>query len=79
MKYKITLSGIAAEEAGKDELVIDLMGPAKLSELESELRKKIPALGRYLIKFSVNGHFHHDDVSVSERDELLVFTPYAGG
>ncbi|HYW96248.1 MAG TPA: MoaD/ThiS family protein [Bacteroidales bacterium] len=79
MKYNIALTGIAAEEAGKNELVIELMGPVKLSELESELQKKIPALGRYLIKFSVNGHFHHEDVSVSEGDELLVFTPYAGG
>jgi hypothetical protein len=80
MLFNLKFSGIAAQEAGQNTLEIDLPGPASVETIRRELLKKIPALGRYQIHFSMQGNLLSDEKKVLEgQEELLVFSPYSGG
>ncbi len=79
MTYTLELTGIAAQISGTRTLQLQLSGEASLLEIEQELVKKIPALGRYDLKFSVNGRLHPKETVPNEKDELLIFSPYSGG
>ncbi len=79
MPFIVKLTGIPAEKSGTENITIENAGIRSVSELELELRKKIPALSRYLLKFSVNGKLQSEDYLIKEEDHLLVFSAYSGG
>ncbi len=79
MPYNLILTGLPAEMTGKRKISLNTGGITTLAQLEKELRKKIPALGRYVLKISVNGKLQADDIDISDKDEFLVFSAYSGG
>ncbi len=79
MAFTLSLTGLAKEKAGENVLIIENTQIATISGLEEEVLKRIPALDRYSLKFSVNGVLKSQEHPIVESDELLVFCAYSGG
>ncbi len=79
MSVRVLFFGATADVAGKRETSIDLGGNSNVgAALESVLRDQ-PSLQSYKLLFSVNQEYAELDTSISDGDELAIFTPVSGG
>ena len=76
MKLNITLSGIALDLAGKEIIPIELNDPETLLKTISTT---VPGLENYFLLISINGKFTENYSSLKPGDNVLVFSPIAGG
>jgi hypothetical protein len=76
MKFTIQLSGIASELARKEKLNIEIINTDKLDDT---IINSIPGLEEYYFFISINGKKTENYSSVTAEDDILVFSPIAGG
>lgn len=76
MKLNITLSGIARDLAGKEIISIELDDPETLLKTISTA---VPGLENYYLLISINGKSTENYSSLKTSDNILVFSPVAGG
>jgi hypothetical protein len=76
MKLSIQLSGIARELAVQECLDIDIKNP---DQFYDTVLKSIPDLEKYYFLISINGKKSENYSSITEEDNILVFSPIAGG
>lgn len=77
MKVRILLFGILAEEAGKQELVIDDV--SSLESLKRHILDRYPSYENYRFRISVNQTFVKGDIKLHDGDEVALLPPFAGG
>ena len=73
----IKLTGIAADLYGSGELEVN--GVSRVDQLNESLRSSIKGLDNYTYKISVNSKLAGEKEALSEKDEIIVFNPFAGG
>ncbi len=76
MVLNIHLAGIARDLSGKESIAIETNHTDKLNDV---LEKAIPDLKSYYYAISINGKLSTDYSSLRNEDEILVFSPVAGG
>lgn len=76
MELKIQLSGIASEISGKEMIIIEL---ENYDDFHNTLTKYIPGLINCSYRISINGSLTDDLSGIFQADEILLFSPIAGG
>jgi hypothetical protein len=76
MKLTIQLSGIARDLAEKDTLTIEIEDTDKLY---NTISNAVPGLEKYYFVISINGKKTENYSSLETKDNVLVFSPIAGG
>jgi hypothetical protein len=76
MKLTIHLSGIAWELAENDTITIEINDK---DNLHNTISKAIPGLENYFFMISINGKRTENYSSLNTNDNILVFSPIAGG
>ncbi len=79
MKVSVLFFGATADEAGTREIEIDFADNAKAEEVFGEIVNKFPRLGNHKLLFAVNQEYAGGDETISDGDELAVFTAVSGG
>ena len=82
MNVKVLFFGATAEAAGKREIGFEAQTGKNAAEVFDEILAAFPGLqksfGKTLL-FSINQEYANGDESVSDGDELAVFTAVSGG
>jgi molybdopterin converting factor small subunit len=76
MKLIIHLSGIARDLAGMENLYIEIDNPDYLND---SIIRSVPGMEKFYFSISVNGKLVENYSSIKEEDNILVFSPVAGG
>jgi molybdopterin converting factor subunit 1 len=80
MKITLFTFGIAREMIGQKQVQVELPNGADTNFLRHYLESEYPGL-KGLVKYSiaVNQEYIHENVVISETDELAVIPPVSGG
>lgn len=78
---KVRLFAIARERAGRDEVEVNLTGPATVSDLRAALENTIPALDGLIrgAMISVDEDYATDDTAITPASRLALIPPVSGG
>jgi molybdopterin converting factor subunit 1 len=83
MKVKVLFFGATADEAGTSETQLDIPAESTSASAFDSVIEAFPALTasrrREDLLFAVNQEYISGDESVSEGDELAIFTAVSGG
>jgi len=76
MIINIGLTGIAREITGKKIITVEIKNP---DGFHSCLLEALPGLKNYSYQVSVNGKLTNDLSLIDQKDNIMVFSPIAGG
>ena len=76
MKIIVHLAGIARDLAGKENISIEIVNSEHLYDVISA---SIPGLENFYFLISINGRIANNHSLMKEEDNILVFSPTAGG
>jgi molybdopterin synthase sulfur carrier subunit len=79
MKVSVLFFGATADEAGTREVEIDFTENTQAGEAFAEIVNRFPRLVNHKLLFAVNQEYANGDETISEGDELAVFTAVSGG
>jgi MoaE-MoaD fusion protein len=71
--------GATADIVGSREKHLNIEENRRSRDLLDMVRRDYPALGSHRLLLSLNQEFASGEESVSEGDELAIFTPVSGG
>ena len=80
MSLTIALYGITRDIVGTSTLELPAPAPATVGALLAEMRRQYPALGELRsCAVAVNNEYADEELALSERDEIALIPPVAGG
>lgn len=79
MKVRVLFFGATAAAVGKRETFIELRPNSNVATALDSVLKNHPALESQKLLFSINEEYVRPDTSLSDGDDLAVFTPVSGG
>lgn len=79
MKVSVLFFGATADEVGTREINLEFSDNAKASDAFGEIVNKYPRLAQHKLLFAVNQEYANGDETISDGDELAVFTAVSGG
>lgn len=79
MNLKIQFFGMIAELVGKEHLEIDGFQGSALKEVESYLLEEFPDLGKMTYTMSLNRQIVDKGTRLTQKSEIALLPPFAGG
>jgi molybdopterin converting factor small subunit len=79
MKISVLFFGATADEAGTREINLELGENTSAKDAFGEIVSKYPRLANHKLLFAVNQEYASGDETISDGDELAVFTAVSGG
>ena len=80
MSLSIALYGITRDIVGASSLELPAPAPTTVGELLTEMRRQYPALGELRsCAVAVNNEYADNELALSEKDEIALIPPVAGG
>ncbi len=81
MKVKVRLFASLREDAGRNEIEVELRPPATVEQCWDELAVLVPALRRRRARLmaAVNRRYAAFDKRLDEQDEVVFIPPVSGG
>lgn len=80
MSLTIALYGITRDIVGASSLELPAPAPTTVGELLTEMRRQYPALGELRsCAVAVNNEYADNELALSEKDEIALIPPVAGG
>ncbi len=79
MKTRVLFFGATADAVGEREIEIDLPDGARAENAFARVVEKFPALEKHSLLFAVNQEYASGGETISDGDELAVFTHVSGG
>ena len=76
---RVLFFGATAEIAGTREKLLSIDEPLRSQDILAMVKKEHPALNTRKLLLSINQEFASGDESVTDGDELAIFTPVSGG
>ena len=78
MKLNVKYFGMIAEWAGSENGQLDFSGTS-VTELRSQIEKRIPGLTSASYQIAVNHVIADDETIITLGDEIAILPPFAGG
>lgn len=79
MKFDVLFFGATADAVGSRELEVSVEKATTAKSLIEQLSQQHPALTNQRLLFAINEQYADPDTTLSEGDELAVFTAVSGG
>ncbi len=79
MSVRVLFFGATAAAAGKRETYVEVADSSKVAVVTDLVIKHHPNLEGHKLLFSVNQEYAEQDASISDGDELAIFTAVSGG
>lgn len=79
MKVRVLFFGATADATGERAIEIDLPDVAKADAAFARVVEKYPPLANHSLLFAVNQEYASGDETITDGDELAVFTAVSGG
>lgn len=79
MKVSVLFFGATADEAGTRQIEVEFAEDVKADEAFREIVGKYPRLANHKLLFAVNQAYASGSETISDGDELAIFTAVSGG
>lgn len=81
MHVRVMLFSVLREAIGQRAVELTLDPPATGADLLEAMAREYPAFRQHrdAVRLAVNASYVHDDVTLSEGDEVALITPVSGG
>jgi len=79
MKVRVLFFGATAEETGEREIELDLEDETQAGDAFQEIISAYPNLQKHSLLFAVNQEYANGDRTITDGDELAIFTAVSGG
>lgn len=79
MKVNVLFFGATADIVGEREVEITVTESASAKAVFEDLLTRFPRLKAHRLLFSINQEYADQETTVSEGDELAIFTAVSGG
>ena len=79
MKVNVLFFGATADVVGNREVEFDFANGTKSDSAFQQVVEKFPKLAEHSLLFALNQEYINDAVTISENDELAIFTAVSGG
>ena len=79
MKVQVLFFGATREAVGKEEIEIDLADETRAENAFRKIVADYPQLEKHSLLFAVNQNYASGDETISDGDELAIFTHVSGG
>ena len=79
MKVNVLFFGATADIVGNREVGFDFATGTKSDSAFQQVVEKFPKLAEHTLLFALNQEYVNDTVTISENDELAIFTAVSGG
>ncbi len=79
MKVQVLFFGATADAVGKREIEIDLADKTRAENAFRQIVREFPQLEKHSLLFALNQEYVSGDETISDGDELAIFTHVSGG
>ena len=79
VNVKVLFFGATADIVGNRELAFDFENGTKSDSAFRQVVEKFPKLAEHTLLFALNQDYVNEVVTISENDELAIFTAVSGG
>ena len=79
MKVNVLFFGVTADIVGSREIELSLQSPVKSDEVFRQVTSRYPKLNEHKLLFALNQEYSTGNETVSDGDELAIFSAVSGG
>ena len=79
MKVNVLFFGVTADIVGSREIELSLQSPLKSDEVFRQVTSRYPKLNEHKLLFALNQEYSTGNETVSDGDELAIFSAVSGG
>ena len=79
MKVNVLFFGVTADIVGSREIELSLQSPVRSDEVFRQVTSHYPKLNEHKLLFALNQEYSTGNETVSDGDELAIFSAVSGG
>jgi molybdopterin converting factor small subunit len=79
MKVNVFFFGVTADIVGSREIELSMQSPARSREVFDQITDHYPKLNEHTLLFALNQEYSTGNETVSDGDELAIFSAVSGG